>query len=86
MRSRGMPKLSPKKLAEKRIVQEGRDRLLDPMLHVDVHYRGGRLFHHRGEGLLDRNLALGDHALLAKCRRAKARENREHNDHAKFAR
>ena len=49
---------------EERIVEEGRDHLLDPVPHIDVNHGGGGPLHHRREGLLHRHGALRHRALL----------------------
>ena len=62
-------------LAEERVVAERRHDLLDPVLHIDIDHRGSGSLHHRSEGLLDRDLAFGDGALLRVRRRRSARRN-----------
>ena len=64
MRWRGTPKRSPNKLAENRVVAKWRHHLLHPVLDIDIDHRGSGSLYHRGEGLLDRDLAFGDRALL----------------------
>ena len=62
---------------EERVVEEGRDHLLDPVPHIDINHGGGRPLHHRREGLLHRHGALGHRALLRGGGRAKRQQRQD---------
>ena len=62
---------------EERIVEEGRDHLLDPVPHIDVNHGGGGPLHHRREGLLHRHGALRHRALLRGSGHAERQERQD---------
>ena len=72
-------------LPEERVIAERRHHLLDPVLHIDIDHGGRGSLHHRGEGLLDRDLALGHGALLGVGRDRSARHNNVPGDQSRDA-
>ena len=72
---------------EERVVEEGRDHLLDPVPHIDIDHGRGRPLHHRREGLLHRHGAFGRPRVVERRRARKgpaAAKTANTAAHAKF--